>query len=506
VYSIRTDSFTNSELSDTKWLSMRNNATARLKGINLEGKNELVFRYMGFVPGGAWAIHLDAADGPVLTSVPVRQAKGWAWHIEKVSFPAQSGVHDLYFTYSNPTLKNSEQSGMQFDWFYFTKTLPGKGKEGYDSVAKWAWELATKVVEPTTPIMQENPADMYRPTFVFDRGNWLTTGDEVIADVPRSLNPFPNKAPRNRLGLAQWLTDTRNPLTARTMVNRLWEQLWGNGLVETLEDLGTQGAEPTHKELLDYLAYRFMHEHNWSIKKLLKEMVLSAAYRQSSKVSDDVLKKDPYNKWYARGARVRLSAEQVRDQALVFSGLLSPKVGGPSVMPWQPEGIWMSPWSGATWKKSEGEDQYRRALYTYWKRTAPFPSMISFDGVGREVCVARRIRTNTPLQALVTLNDSVYLEASRHLAFRMKTESSAGKSVAEQIQKGYALMFYKPLPAGKQQALENLYQTAYKTYQSDKEKQCEMVGVNDAHNTPETAALVVVANALLNLDETVMKN
>ena len=175
-------------------------------------------------------------------------------------------------------------------------------------------------------------------------------------------------------------------------------------------------------------------------------------------------------------------------------------------MPWQPEGIWMSPWSGATWKKSEGEDQYRRALYTYWKRTAPFPSMISFDGVGREVCVARRIRTNTPLQALVTLNDSVYLEASRHMAFRIKAEGGGGKSVAEQIQKGYALMFYKPLPAGKQQALENLYQTAYKTYQSDKEKQCEMVGVNDAHNTPETAALVVVANALLNLDETVMKN
>jgi hypothetical protein len=150
-------------------------------------------------------------------------------------------------------------------------------------VAKWAWELATKVVEPTTPIMQENPADMNRPTFVFERGNWLTTGDEVTPDVPRSLNPFPNKAPRNRLGLAQWLTDTRNPLTARTMVNRLWEQLWGTGLVETLEDLGTQGAEPTHKELLDYLAYRFMHEHEWSIKKLLKEMVLSAAYRQSSR-------------------------------------------------------------------------------------------------------------------------------------------------------------------------------------------------------------------------------
>jgi hypothetical protein len=275
--------------------------------------------------------------------------------------------------------------------------------------------------------------------------------------------------------------------------------------VETLEDLGTQGAEPTHKELLDHLAYRFMHEQGWSIKKLLKELVLSATYRQDAKVSDEALQKDPYNKWYARGARVRLSAEQVRDQALAVAGLLSKKIGGPSVMPWQPEGIWMSPWSGATWKKSKGEDQYRRAMYTYWKRTAPYPSMITFDGVGREVCVARRIRTNTPLQALVTLNDSVYLEASRHLAYRMQKESAARNS-AGHISKGYELLYYKPIQPTKLQALQKLYQRAYQTYQADKDKQCEMIGADNEHNTPETAALVVVANALLNLDEAVTKN
>jgi hypothetical protein len=506
LYSLRTDSFSNCELVDTKWLAFRKGASARLKSVDLTGKNELLFRYQGYLPGGVWTIHLDDLNGPVLKTIFIKPTRGQEWAFEKVAFSPQSGVHDLYFTYSNPALKNPLQNGVMFDWFYFTKSLPGKGIQGYDSVAHWYWDLATKIVEPTTPIMQENPPDMFRPTQVFERGNWLTKGAAVEADVPQALHSFPNKAPRNRLGLAQWITDVRNPLTARTMVNRLWEQLWGTGLVETLEDMGTQGAEPTHRELLDYLAYRFMHEQSWSIKKALREMVLSATYRQSSKVSNEALQQDPYNKWYARGARVRLSAEQVRDQALAYAGLLSEKLGGPSVMPWQPDGIWMSPWNGAYWNKSKGEDQYRRALYTFWKRTAPYPSLITFDGVGREVCVARRIRTNTPLQALVTLNDSVYLEAARHLAYRMQFQKSSGKDVAAQIQNGYERMFYKPINPNKLQALEKLYLTAYKTYQKDKEKQCEMIGVNDEHNTPETAALIVVANAMLNLDETVTKN
>lgn len=504
VNSLLADSFTNGELSDTKWLALRNHGTARLKNIDLNGKNELLFRYQGFVPGGVWAIHLDDANGPVLKTIALRQTKG-PWAFEKVSFAPTPGVHDLYFTYSSPALKDPLKTGVMFDWFYFTNTLPGADRQGYDSVVNWYWQLASKEVE-TTPVMQDNPAEMHRVTNVFERGNWLVKGAVVAPDVPHALNPFPNKAPRNRLGLAQWMTDVRNPLTARTIVNRLWEQLWGTGLVEMLDDLGTQGAEPTHRELLDYLAYQFMHAYNWSIKKLLKELVLSATYRQDSKVSAEALQKDAFNKWYARGARVRLSAEQVRDQALAAAGVLSEKIGGPSVMPWQPDGIWMSPWNGAYWARSKGEDQYRRALYTFWKRTAPYPSMILFDGVGREVCVARRIRTNTPLQALVTLNDSVYLEAARYLAYRMQKESRDSKNIAAQINHGYQLLFYKPIQVAKLQALQNLYQTAYKTYQSDKDKQCEMIGVDDAHNTPETAALVVVASAILNLDETVTKS
>src|SRR5882757_894013 len=188
--------------------------------------------------------------------------------------------------------------------------------------------------------------------------------------------------------------------------------------------MGTQGAEPTHRELLDYLSWKFMTDYHWSVKALLKEMVLSATYREDSRMTPEQLEKDPNNKYYARGVRVRLSAEQVRDQALSVSGLLSPRLYGPSVMPWQPKGIWLSPWNGQDWRKSNGDDQYRRAMYTYWKRTAPYPSMISFDGPAREVCTARRIRTNTPLQALVLLNDSVYLDASRHLAYRLKKTST----------------------------------------------------------------------------------
>jgi hypothetical protein len=219
--------------------------------------------------------------------------------------------------------------------------------------------------------------------------------------------------------MAMWLTDKKNPLVARTMINRLWEQLFGFGIAETLEDLGTQGITPTHKELLDYLSWKFANDHHWSIKKILKEIVLSATYRQDSKVTKELLQKDPNNKMYARGPRVRLSAEQIRDQALSVSHVLSNKMYGKSVMPFQPEGVWKSPYSSNTWKLSEGDDQFRRGIYTFWKRSAPYPSMATFDGATREVCITRRIRTNTPLQALTIMNDSSYLVMARYFANRI---------------------------------------------------------------------------------------
>ncbi|WP_121356554.1 DUF1553 domain-containing protein [Flavisolibacter nicotianae] len=502
INSIRADQFVNSELSDTKWLAFRNRASARLSQVDLEDADQLLVRYMSFAPGGVWTIRLDQPNGPVVKTISVPQTKGW--QIQRIDIPAQKGTHDLYFAYINPTLKKPTDNGMLFDWFYFTKNFPGKEKAGYDSIRQTWWTLLTKDV-PTTPIMVDNPSSLHRKTNVFVAGNWLVKGKEVEAGVPKSLNPFPSNAPKNRLGLAYWLTDKKNPLTARTMVNRLWEQLFGTGLVETLEDMGTKGAEPTHKELLDFLAWQFMYDFNWSVKKLLKEIVLSATYRQDSKVSKEALEKDATNKYFERGMRVRLSAEQVRDQALAASGVLSKKLYGPSNMPWQPEGIWMSPWNGEYWKRSEGEEQYRRALYTYWKRTAPYPSMITFDAVGREVCVSRRIRTNTPLQALVTLNDSAYLDLSRKLAYRMQQEAKTG-DVKTAISKGYELLLFRPINAAKLAALQMLYTAAYSKFKSDPVKTCEMIGVNDSHNNPETAALVVTANALLNLDEVITKN
>ena len=305
------------------------------------------------------------------------------------------------------------------------------------------------------------------------------------------------------MDLAIWLTDKRHPLTARTMVNRLWEQIFGNGIVETLEDFGSQGLSPTHKELLDWMAWNFMNDCNWSMKKMIKTIVMSETYRQQSKVNDELLQKDPYNRFYARDPRVRLSAEQVRDQALAVSGLLSEKMYGPGVMPYQPEGIWNSPYSGAQWRLSKGEDQYRRGVYIYWKRTAAYPSMTTFDVTSREVCAARRIRTNTPLQALVTLNDSAYIDMARKFAYRLKKEVNG--DVDGQIKRGFELATGHAIAERDLSILKDLHRNALAKFNADKDKTCEMIGLTNEHNNPETAALVVVCNAILNLDEVITK-
>ena len=313
-------------------------------------------------------------------------------------------------------------------------------------------------------------------------------GEEVTPEVPHIMNPMDVNAPKNRLGLAMWLTDKKNPLVARALVNRLWEQLFGFGIVETLEDFGTQGIAPTHKDLLDHLSWQFMNDFDWSLKKLLKEMVMSATYRQDSKTNDELIRKDPENKLYARGPRIRLSAEQLRDQALVVSNLISKKMYGKSVMPYQPGGIWRSPYNGDKWVMSKGEDQNRRALYTYWKRTAPYPSMLTFDGGAREVCVTRRIRTNTPLQALTALNDSTFFVMARSFAFQMQALES--NDVKKQIQKGYEAMLFKPISDNRLSALVELYTKSMSAFATDRKATTEIVGAGSTA-TPETAALPV---------------
>jgi hypothetical protein len=497
INSLQCDNFVNAALINQEFAGLRNGGTCRLPGVNFDNEPQILFRYLHKYNDGKWFIYLDSLKGQLLKTISLVNTNK-DWKITEALLPPVSGKHDLYFKYYSPSLKDPGETGVLFDWFQFGEIFPGKGKPGYDSAYKYFYDLM--YAKPaSTPVMIENNSKQFRTTHVFERGNWLVKGDEVLPDVPHIMNPLPANAPKNRLGLALWLTDKKNPLTARTMVNRLWEQLFGFGFAETLEDLGTQGLPPTHKELLDHLSWRFMNDYNWSVKKMLKEMVMSATYRQDSKTNNELQQKDPQNKFYARGPRVRLSAEQLRDQSLAVSGLLSNKMYGISVMPFQPEGIWKSPYNGSKWKLSDGEDQYRRALYTYWKRTSPYPSMISFDGASRDVCVTRRIRTNTPLQALTTLNDSAYLVLARGFAYRMKEMDKTDH--AKQIEKGYELMFYKPITEKRKQVLTELYTLSLTKFKNDKDAACEMIGVMDKNNNPETAALVVVANAMMNLDE-----
>jgi hypothetical protein len=272
-------------------------------------------------------------------------------------------------------------------------------------------------------------------------------------------------------------------------VNRFWEQLFGIGLVETVEDFGSSGTPPSHPELLDDLAFRFAHDMQWSTKQLLREIALSATYRQSATQTSGLRERDPRNRLLARGPRNRLTGEMVRDQALAISGLLSPKMYGPPVMPFQPEGIWRSVYSDAKWTLSQGNDRYRRAVYTYWKRTSPYPSFVTFDAPSREVCTARRINTNTPLQALVTLNDPVYHECAESLARRMAAD--AGARVREQIAHGYELATGERANVEVLDELVSLHKAAKS-------------GARPADEANQFA-LTVVAAALLNLDSVLSK-
>ncbi|RYG21879.1 MAG: DUF1549 domain-containing protein [Chitinophagaceae bacterium] len=503
INSTTADSLVNAVIRDKNIaLVFRNNAIARLTAVDLNHSDHLILKYRNGTIGGKISLHLDSPNGPLLKSWKLDTASNT--QTVYVDYKKQSGIHDIFIRYHNPTVKDPMEYTVHFDWFYFTQQFPGIHHAEYKTYKKTFNDLLTTNTS-TTPILIENPLTRQRKNQVFMRGAWTSKGKEVGIGVPKTFAfAMPKGAPKNRMGLAMWMTDKRNPLVSRTMVNRLWEQLYGVGLVETLEDMGTQGMTPTHKELLDFMAYQFMNDYRWSVKRMLKEMVNMATYRQDSKVSEELKKSDLFNKLYARGSRVRLSAEQIRDQDLAISGVLSSKMFGKPVMPWQPEGIWFSPYNGSKWIKSKDEEQYRRSIYTYWKRTAPYPSSIAFDGATRVVCNPRRIRTNTPLQALVTLNDSVYVDMARHFAKRM--QKTHPKSATAQIANGYKMMLFKPIPKNRLKIFEDLYQTALLAFKKDAKSSAAMMGNTMAPAKPADAALVIVANAMLNLDEVITKN
>jgi hypothetical protein len=361
---------------------------------------------------------------------------------------------------------------------------------------------------PTSLVMEEMKEP--RPTFVLTRGAYDKPGERVVAGTPAVLPALADEQPHNRLGLAKWLVSPQNPLTARVTVNRLWQQIFGTGLVKTSEDFGAQGAPPSHPELLDWLASEFIHS-GWDMKHLMKLMVTSATYRQQSRLTPLLRERDPDNRQFARGPRFRLQAEFVRDQALAASGLLVEKIGGPSVKPYHPAGLYEQVTAGTGYNvyvPGKGDDLHRRSLYTYWKRSVPNPAMLLFDAPFREACTLRRPRTNTPLQALNLMNDPTYVEAARFLAQRMMHEG--GEATEPRLTHGFRLLLArKPMPA-ELSVLCAAYERGRADFENDREAAKAFLAVGDASsdamlNPAELAAFSAVASTMLNLDEVVTK-
>lgn len=477
------------QIKDGAWL--------RFNSVALNNLAAITFSYPPSQAGSIVSVHAGSPTGTLLGTDTLHAASGWSVdRRHRLTLNSASGQQALFVRFR--LLDAGQEFALDGLYFHHDATKNTSGSQNYEANAR---RLAA--FQPvSTPVFATFSNDSSRVTTVFDRGSWLSPTDTVSADVPGSLPPMSESMPKNRLGFAQWLVSGDNPLTSRVTVNRFWAQLFGRGLVETLEDFGTQGAAPSHPELLDWLALRFQDEHAWSVKALLREMVLSATYQQSSRIDPDAYTIDPQNLLLARGPRVRLSAEQIRDQALAVSGLLSAKMYGPSVMPPQPPGIWNNPYSGAYWKTSEGEDRYRRAVYTYQKRTAPYPAMITFDGPSREFCVSRRISTNTPLQALVTLNDDVYVEAAHALAQRMLAEG--GSTIDDQLRFGYRAALFADPSAETVAELRTVYDEALSAFDTELPSGFVFTSA-DTQETSE-AALAVAANVILNLDAFITKN
>ena len=343
----------------------------------------------------------------------------------------------------------------------------------------------SEIPATTVPVLADRPTRFARPTHVFDRGNYLNKTDSVESGLPNVFGAQPAQE-HDRFAMASWLASEENPLTARVAVNRLWEQMFGIGLVSSLEDFGVSGEKPTHPDLLDYLAQRFQTEYQWSVKKVLKEIALSSTYRQSSRILPAQATADPDNRLYTRGPRKRLSAEMVRDQALAVSGLLDGRLGGAPVHPPIPAGVW-TPFARDAWDTKENGDRFRRSVYTYMKRSIPYPSFATFDAPSREFCAPRRLTSNTPLQALVTLNDQAFVECAESLAKRMALHSV---EIRSQIGYGYRLITGRKIDKTREQQLSTLYRETFDEFSHQQDSAAEL------------RAREVVASVLLNMDET----
>ncbi|MGH9660729.1 MAG: DUF1553 domain-containing protein, partial [Bryobacteraceae bacterium] len=428
---------------------------------------------------------LDAAEIETLAiHYPIRTVAAEA----KRSRPQRDRLRDYFLTYAAPEPMRRIHASL--------------------SALKTERERLEKEI-PTSMVMTE--AEKPRDTFVLGRGDYRNRGDKVSPGVPAVLPPLAEDLPRNRLGLARWLVDPAHPLTARVAVNRYWQMYFGTGLVKTAEDFGLQGESPSHPELLDWLAAEFVRG-GWDVRAMQRLIVTSATYRQLSRVTPELLERDPENRLLARGARFRLPAESVRDNALAISGLLVEKVGGPSVFPYQPKGLWEEiaygdVYSAQTYSPGAGPDLYRRSLYTFWKRTSPPPSMLVFDAPDREKCTARRLRTNTPLQALALLNDPTFVEAARALAQRMM---AAGRDPGDRVTTGFRLAAARPPAPKERQLLRDLAERQLAEYRRAPGEANTLLAVGESRagaglDTAELAAWTTVASVILNLDEVITR-
>ena len=470
------------------WNRTDNNLQRRLDGfrvILLDAKRNVVWqRDVKRAPQASLALK----PGGVRSSVPANILAIIDMPMEKRSAKTQAAL-DAYFRTIAPSLKTVRER--------IAKLRKAKPKF------------------PTVPVMQELPASKHRKTHVMIRGNFLSKGASVTPGIPSAFHPFPKLAPMNRLGVAKWLIHPDNPLTARVAVNRFWARIFGVGIVETEEDFGTQGELPTHPDLLDWLAVEF--QQDWDVKRLLRLIVTSATYRQSSAHKAARPRPggsggtrpagfgDPRNRLLSRFPRVRLEAEMVRDQALSLAGLLRTKMNGPSVYPPQPPGLWRAAFNGQRkWPTSTGADRYRRGLYTFWRRTVPYPSMATFDAPSREICTVRRIRTNTPLQAFVTMNDPVYVEASQALARRIVAKG--GTTARSRAAFALRLCLVRPPKPAQVAAVLKLYRGELSHYQQDNAAAKKIAGTATDFDAAELAAWTVVGNVLLNLDGVLTRN
>jgi hypothetical protein len=492
---------------------------------NGSGKASGVTLYLDGVPV-PMKTENDSLQGSIRTPVPLRVGQRHTDHVleqgrvqdvrvfaRELSSPEVSSlaraVRVQSFLARAPEERTEERQDFTFQYWLATRDKDHLKMVG-DLEALRAEQAAIRNRSPITHVFQER-ADSTPKAHILMRGQYDKLGPEVTANTIAALHPMPKDAPRNRLGLAQWLISPENPLTARVTVNRFWAEVFGVGLVETAEDFGAAGSSPVNQELLDWLAVEFQ-ESGWDVKHLFKLMVTSSTYRQSAVVTPEKLEKDFANRHLSRGPRFRMDAEMLRDYALAVSDLLVRKIGGPSVKPYQPDGVWaavaMPESNTKKYQQDSGEGLYRRSLYTFWKRAAPPATMDIFNAPSRETCAVRRERTNTPLQALVTLNDPQFLEAARHLAEIVLVQSRRdGQDVLDLMARRLlARSLTTQEHAIVRQTLDDMQD--YYGQEPEAARQFLTVGnsqPSDSVPASQLAALTMVANQLMNLDEVVNK-